>query len=406
MSILYCSIPYFAVALTKRDHPELADSRPLIVLGPEDRVFDVSPEGAQQGVMPGHTVRMAQIRCPEARLHSIDLEQCRQELRVFLEVLEQFSPTVEPHGWGAAYVELDSLDDRAHAIPLCQESGRLVRQTLGHGLQPAIGWDNGKFTACAAAQCISPGHLLPVEKTREPDFLQPLSIALLPLSKDTIDHLQFLGLRTLGQYAALPPAAVWQRFGQLGKQAHRLAQGKDNRPVVSRWKSVILSNRYIFEMPTAERDRVLAAADHLVQPLLEELRIKLRACGRLRLVIGLDDGTTVERMRDFLFPVADQGFIERALQDLLDDMQITAPIAEVSVALEQIQDAVLQQLSFVPDPDERSQKLHQIQRYLTARFGRSRLWQAALVHPNAPLAEWRIGSWSSEVRDDKVAASR
>lgn len=403
MSILYCAIPHFAVALARRDHPELADS-PLIVLDPEDRVFDVSPEGAQRGVMPGLTVRMAQIRCPEARLYSVDLERCRQELEVFFEILEQFSSTVEPHGWGAAYVELDSLDDRTHAVPLCQESGRLVRQALGQVLQPAIGWDNGKFTACAAAQCTSPGHLLPVEKAKEPDFLQPLSITLLPLSKEAIDHLRFLGLRTLGQYAALPPAAVWQRFGQVGKQAHRLAQGKDNRPVVSRWKSAVLRDQYTFEVPTIERDRVLAAAGRLVQPFLEGLRLTLRACGRLRLVIGLDDGTTVERRRDLLFPVADQGLAERALQDLLDDMQVTAHIAEISVVLEQIQDAVLQQLSLFPDPDEHNRKLHQIQSYLTARFGASRLWQAALAHPDAPLAEWRIGNWQSEGRDDKVTA--
>jgi protein ImuB len=405
VSILYCAIPHFAVSLAKRDHPDLADG-PLIVLDPEDRVLDVSSEGAQEGIVPGLTARMAQIRCPEARLHSIDLEQCRQEFEVFLEILEQFSPTVEPHGWGAAYVALDALDDRTQAVPLGQESGRLVRQALGQVLQPAIGWDNGKFTACAAAQCTSPGHLLPVEKAKEQDFLQPLPITLLPLSKDTIDHLRFLGLRTLGQYAALPPAAVWQRFGQIGKQAHQLAQGRDNRPVVSRWKSAVWSGQYTFEVPTIERDHVLAAAGHLVQPILEELRLKLRACGRLRLVIGLDDGRIVEKKRDWIFPVADQGLVERALADLLEDMRITARMAEVAVALEQIQDAVLQQLSLFPDPEEHNQKLQQIQSYLAARFGASRLWQAVLAHPAAPLAEWRIGSWQSEGRNDTTTISR
>jgi len=88
VSILYCAIPHFAVALARRDHPELAGC-PLIVLDPEDRVFDVSPEGAQQGVTLGLTARIAQIRCPEARLYSGDLERCRQELEGFLEVLEQ-----------------------------------------------------------------------------------------------------------------------------------------------------------------------------------------------------------------------------------------------------------------------------------------------------------------------------
>jgi nucleotidyltransferase/DNA polymerase involved in DNA repair len=395
VSILYCAIPHFAVALARRDQHALAE-RPLIVLDPEDRVLDVSPEGVQRGVTAGLPARIAQIRFPEARLYKGDLDRCRQELDVFFETLEQFSSNVEPHGWGAAYVELDSMNDRKHAVPLCQESGRVVRQTLGPALQPAIGWDNGKFTAHAAAQCTHPGHLLPVDKAREKDFLHPLPVALLPLAKDTIDHLRFLGLRTLGQYAALPPAAVWQRFGQAGKQAHRLAQGKDNRPVVSRWKSPLLQDRMVFEAPVVERSRVLAAAAHLVHPLLEGLRAKLRACGRLRLVLGFDDGSTTERARDFLFPVADHGLIERALHDLVENIQGRVGIAEVAVTLEQIQDAVLEQLSLFPDPDEHTRKLRQIQAYLSMRFGASRLWEAALVHPDAPLAEWRIGSQRDE----------
>jgi protein ImuB len=395
VSVLYCAIPHFAVALARRDHHALAE-QPLIVLDPEDRVLDVSPEGARRGVTAGLPARIAQIRFPDARLIKGDLGRCRQELEVLFEALEQFSSNVEPHGWGAAYVELDALDDRKRAVPLCQESGRVVRRALGPALQPAIGWDKGKFTACAAAQCTQPGHLLPIDKAREQDFLSPLPVGMLPLAKDAVDRLRFLGLRTLGQYAALPPAAVWQRFGQAGKQAHRLAQGKDDRPVVSRWKSPLLEDRMLFDVPIVERSRVLAAAAHLAHPLLEALRAKLRACGRLRLVLGFDDGSTTERRRDFLYPAADHGLIVRALQDLLDSMQVGAGIIEVAVALEQIQDAVLEQLSLFPDPDEHNRKLRQIKAYLSTRFGASRLWEAALVHPDAPLAEWRTGSKQGE----------
>jgi hypothetical protein len=99
---------------------------------------------------------------------------------------------------------------------------------------------------------------------------------------------------------------------------------------------------------------------------------------------------------DFLDSVADHGLIERALHDLLDGMQGRTGITEVVVTLEQIQDAVLEQLSLFPDPDEHARKLRQIQAYLSMRFGASRLWEAALVHPDAPLAEWRVGSKRGE----------
>ena len=71
MSILYCNIPHFAVALARRDRPELAE-RPLILLGPQARVFDASAEAATCGVVPGLTSHVAQVRCPGAHLMDAD----------------------------------------------------------------------------------------------------------------------------------------------------------------------------------------------------------------------------------------------------------------------------------------------------------------------------------------------
>ena len=67
MSILYCAIPHFAAALARRGNPDLGDC-PLVLIGPEGRVFGVSAEAAACHVVAGLTARTAQIRCPQARL--------------------------------------------------------------------------------------------------------------------------------------------------------------------------------------------------------------------------------------------------------------------------------------------------------------------------------------------------
>jgi nucleotidyltransferase/DNA polymerase involved in DNA repair len=174
MSVLYCTVPHFAAALARRDNPDL-QNHPLVLVGPEQRVLDVSAEAAACGVAIGMTARVAEIRCP-----------------------------------------------------VCKQVGRAVRQELGDALKPALGWDSSKFTAQAAARRTRPGHLLAVTAARERMFLKPLSVRLLPLPEETLQRLSFLGLRTLGQYAALPPAAVWQQFGRAGKLAHRYAQGQEH----------------------------------------------------------------------------------------------------------------------------------------------------------------------------------
>jgi hypothetical protein len=74
----------------------------------------------------------------------------------------------------------------------------------------------------------------------------------------------------------------------------------------------------------------------------------------------------------------------------------------LSVVLEQIQDTVVEQLTFFSATrhsskmgvgDEREQKLLEVQRYLAARFGAERLWRVVLAQSDAPLPEWRV-NWS------------
>jgi len=236
MSILYCCISDFAPALVRRDDPRL-QRRPLVLIDPEERVFAASAEAAACGVVVGQTARAAEVRCPEAHLMETDLARCRSEFETLLQLLEHTSPRVEPHGWGAAYIDLGNLVQRhADGVSLCQEVGRAVRRELGEPLQPALGWDRTKFTAQAATKCTQPGHLRAVDSVRERAFLQPLPVTLLPLGIDALQRLGFLGLRTLGQYAALPPGAVWQQFGRAGRLAQRCARGQNDRPVVPRWQ--------------------------------------------------------------------------------------------------------------------------------------------------------------------------
>jgi nucleotidyltransferase/DNA polymerase involved in DNA repair len=266
----------------------------------------------------------------------------------------------------------------------------MVRGELGPALQPALGWDSSKFTAQAAARSIPPGRLRAVERVRQPAFLRPLPVVLLPLAGDALQRLGFLGLRTLGQYGDLPAAAVGQQFGRAGLLAHRCARGQDNRPVVPRWQRSPLVARVELEAPLAGRQEMVAALQYLVSPLLSRLRDNLQACGQARLTVHFDDGDIQERGRAFLFPLVDESRVVEALAGLLDRMQWRAAATALTVALEQIQDAPAEQLPLFPLHDEKQARLQEVQRYLAARFGGPCLRRAVLSRPRAPLPEWRV----------------
>jgi nucleotidyltransferase/DNA polymerase involved in DNA repair len=394
MSVLYCTIPHFAANLARRDCPGLGEG-PLILIEPGGRVLGISAEAAACGVAAGMTSREAEVRCPAARLLETDVARCRAESEVLFQLLERASSRVEPHGWGGAYVELGDLKGQAGAVTLLQEIGRSVRQEMGDLLQPALGWDSSKFTAQAAARRTSPGRLRAVDRPRQRKFLHPLPVTLLPLAQDTLQRLHFLGLRTLGQYAALPPSAVWQQFGRGGKLAQRCARGEDDRRVVPRWQAPRLSAGLEFETPLAERERLVAALEQLITPLLAELRANFQACGQVRLSVRFDGGEVQERARTFLWPIAESDQVVRALAGLLDQFRWRAPASGLSTTLVQIQEAVAEQLTLFPLQDEREGKLAEVQRYLAARFGANCLRRAVLARPGAPLPEWRVG-WLDE----------
>ena len=397
LSVLYCTIPHFAAALARRDDPDLAE-QPLVLIGSEARVFACSAGAAAAGIAAGMTARAAEVRCPEARLVEADVARCRAELDGLFQVLEQASPKVEPHGWGAAYADLGNLArDQAEAADLLRTIGRAVRRELGDVLQPALGWDTGKFTAQTAARRTQPGRLLAVAGVRERIFLSPLPMTLLPLDEDALRRLSFLGLRSLGQYAALPSGAVWQQFGRAGKLAHRCARGEDDRPVIPRGQQPLRAAEIELEAPLAEQAGVAAALRRLASPLLAELRANLQACGQARLVVRFDDGSAQERSRVFLFPTAGEDLVVRALEQLLAAVHWPAPAVALVVTLEQIQDAVVEQMALFPLPDERQDKLREVERYLAARFGASRLRRAVLAQPGAPLPEWRAGWQGGDV---------
>jgi hypothetical protein len=145
------------------------------------------------------------------------------------------------------------------------------------------------------------------------------------------------------------------------------------------------------DVPLADRELLLAALRQVVSPMLAELREDLKACGQVRLWSHCDDGNTWERTRTFLFPTADEALVMRALGQLLDNVSWQAAVITLAVALEQIQDIMMEQLALFPFENERERKLWKAQRYLVARFGTSRLQRTVIAQPGAPLPEWRVG---------------
>src|SRR5581483_6648262 len=85
------------------------------------------------------------------------------------------------------------------------------------------------FAARVAAERTADGDVRLVPEPRE--YLAPLPIEVLPIEPRLMDELGLLGLRSVGDFAALPRGAVSDRFGRGAARAHALARAEDEERV-------------------------------------------------------------------------------------------------------------------------------------------------------------------------------
>lgn len=144
-----------------------------------------------------------------------------------LEIALAHSPRVETGGPGLVYLDAAGLrglwgDDGA--IGRC-----LVQGAADRGLQARAGIAGSRLAALVAARR-SDGVTV-VEPGTDAEYLASAPISLLDLSAEMAARLHTWGIRTLGELAALPATALFERLGSEGLCVHRLARGEDARPL-------------------------------------------------------------------------------------------------------------------------------------------------------------------------------
>src|SRR5437016_6682429 len=282
-----CWIPLFAMRCEEGRRPELA-SQPAALLAPDiaRRLWQVSPLGRHAGVKPGMTVSQAIGLCPSLRLCEPDPVYYDEQFARLLAALSAVSPVVEPAELGRAYVGTDGLEGLYGAPEGIVEEMQLRIVDCGlrignTGVESAIrnpqsairvGWGMGKFVSWVAATRAKPGGAVIVRPGEEGKFLAAQPLAVLPLDPDTHRRLRLLGLRTIGDLAALPEEAVVSQLGRAGRRLWRLAAGETAERVVGREAPEPITAAIAYFSPVAERELLAHALEQLIERALRHPR--------------------------------------------------------------------------------------------------------------------------------------
>jgi protein ImuB len=280
-----------------------------------NRVLACSPAAQAEGVHPGLRRREAQGRCPELELLAHDPARDARAFEPVLVAVEELTPWVEVlrpgecafpargaaryHGGepalavtvtAAVHAALVGRGQRRPERHRRPEGGRDLDQGgLGRG-DCRVGIADGTFAAGLAAR-----HQAIVPPGGSRAFLAPFPVAALD-RPDLADLLVRLGLRTLGDLAALPRADLATRFGPEGARASRLASGLDEQPRGARRPPPDLRVAAELDPPADRVDMAAFAAKALADELVARLDRLGLACTRLRIEAETDRGEALSRV--------------------------------------------------------------------------------------------------------------
>lgn len=396
-------VPYFSAAVEQRADSGLAQT-PLVIGGQpwEPRpVYAFSREAAQGGVRSGMSLRLAHLLAPNSHFMPARPARYLDASGEVVDVLLDFSPAIEPeelwqpeNGQAIPYLparytlDLDGLPP-AEALPLVQEMGRTVRQQTT--LAPAIGLAANQFTAQVAAALARPNHTRTITPGDEATFLADQPVHFLPLNKEVARRLRLLGIRTLGQLAALPAAQLPLQFGPDIITWWRWAQGDATdplRPIPAERQETVV---YRFDGEVSHRPVLEAVLNRIAATFAKRLEAAGLAGQTLQLTWEMDHGQQ-EQAITLREPAQQRAVFYEAMRGRLDQANDMVGITGIRASLSRLSPALAKQLALF-GPSTANHEVEGWQR-LMAKYpgttGAGYFYRPVLADQQHPLPERRF----------------
>ncbi len=295
--IFHIDLDAFFVSVEQALEPKLK-GKPVIVGGDPERrgvVSSASYEAREFGIHAGMPLSQARRLCPQATFIQANFSHYRDASARFMQILADFSPTIEPLGIDEAYLDVTGYE-QPYGSP--RKLALAIKERIYEELNvtASVGIATCKVIAKIASDSCKPDGLLEIAPGKEQDFLNPLPVAKLPgVGKKTEQALKHMGINTAGELASLPSEVVKEHFGKFGIAVHRYAKGIDERQVEAPGESKSISQEVTFAQDTLDRHFLEANLRHMCQEVGAELRCRHKQASCVTLKLRYADFKTITR---------------------------------------------------------------------------------------------------------------
>ena len=373
----------FYAAVEQRDRPELR-GLPVIV-GADPRggrgrgvVSTASYEARRFGVSSAMPISEAWRRCPQGIYLQPDMARYAQESGRIMAVLERFSDRVEPVSIDEAFLDATGS---GRALGSGETIGRKLKQAIRDetALTASVGVAASKLVAKVASDMHKPDGLTVVPPGTEAAFLAPLPVRRLwGVGPKLEEALAKLGVRTIGELAALDPARLARRVGTHGHDLQRLARGEDDREVARESAGAkSLGQEHTYDEDTRDPVRLRATLLQLADGIAARLRAHALKARTITLKYRDEDFRTTTHARTLKQATDSGDELFRVASELFQEVHGRRRVRLVGIYTSHFGEA-LPQLGLFDAPPPAS-RVDRVRDELQRRFGDQAITRASLL---------------------------
>lgn len=352
-AILHVDMDAFFASVEKLLDPSL-EGRPVIVGGdPSQRgvVSAASYEARRFGVHSAMPLATAGKLCPHAAYLPGNFKAYSHYSRRVRDILEEYTPLVEPAGIDEAYLDLTGCR-LAFGEPadVAREIRRRIREEVG--LPASAGLSTAKVVSKVASDVAKPDGLVEVPPGGEIDFLAPLPVESLPgVGPVCRKVLAEMGIRKVRDLALLPVEALESVLGSWGRVLHEYARGVDRRRLDAEARAPkSVSREVTYETDTIDYALVRSTLLLLSEKCCGALRREGLASSRVAVKLRHSDFNTYMKFRTLETPTDQEQVIYRVTCELFERLLGRGVrVRLVGVALSELAAAGCQGELFVAD---------------------------------------------------------
>jgi DNA polymerase-4 len=254
--------------------------------------------------------------CPSLIIVSPDFAKYRAVSQQVFEILRRVTPMVEPLSLDEAYLD---VTDNVWGEPLGMTVARRLKDEIrsATALTASAGVAPNKFLAKIASGWQKPDGLTVVAPGRVEPFLRSLPVdALWGVGPVTARKLREKGIDRLVDVRAADPAVLREAVGSLADWLRQLANGIDDRPVVSEYQPQSSGSESTFEHDLTDLDRIRTEVADMARHAAAWLARRQMFARTVTIKVRYSDFTTITRSHTAVATREESSLAGRAL-DLL-----------------------------------------------------------------------------------------